>query len=269
MIQTLADIQPILLLTLLIVMYSIESFKPYLAKPANKKQHDIHNFILTVINIIVNGALGVVVLFAVVFTADHQLGLFNQVELPKVVEIIASVMLIDFGSYCLHHLLHKVPFLWRFHRVHHSDIALNTSSSLRFHPIDTVISQGIYLCIAIMLFGVSMTSFVIYGTIGLTFVIIQHSNIKLPDGIEKYGRYIFSTPGWHKIHHSNEQKFTDSHYGDIFTFWDRIFGTWHTVKPDEIKYGLKEFSDTEKQKVGFLLRSPFIDVTKTNTADEK
>lgn len=269
MIQTLADLQPIIIIALIVVMYSIESYKPYLAKPANKKQHDIHNFILNGINFLVNAALGVGVLSAVVFTADHQLGLFNHVELPQALEIIGSILLMDFGSYCLHNLLHKVPFLWRFHRVHHSDLALNTSSSLRFHPFDTMISQGIYLCIAIMLFGVSMTSFVIYGTIGLIFVIIQHSNVKLPDWIEKYGQYIFATPGWHKIHHSDEQKFTDSHYGDIFTFWDRIFGTWHRVKPDEIKYGLKEFSDSDKQKVGFLLRSPFINITKVKATDEK
>ncbi|MBK9722677.1 MAG: sterol desaturase family protein [Saprospiraceae bacterium] len=262
MIQTLADVQPILLLTLLIVMYSIESFRPYLAKPANKKQHDIHNFILTFISIVVNAVVGAVVVFTVVYTADHQLGLFNQIKLPSVVEIIASVLLIDFGSYCNHHLLHKIPFLWRFHRVHHSDLNLNTSSSLRFHPFEVIYSQGIYFCVAILLLGVSMTSFVIYGTLGLVFVIIQHSNTKFPDWIEKYGRYIFSTPGWHKIHHSDEQKFTDSHFGDVFTFWDRIFGTWHKVNPDEINYGLKEFDNSEKQTAGFLLRSPFIDVTK-------
>jgi sterol desaturase/sphingolipid hydroxylase (fatty acid hydroxylase superfamily) len=268
MIQTLADLQPIMVLVLLITMYCIESFRPYLAKPAKKKQHDIHNFFLTAINFALNGVIGFAVLYAVVFTADHQLGLLNQFELPEFAEIIASIMLMDFGSYCIHRLQHRVPFLWRFHRVHHSDTALNTSSSLRFHPIETVLTQGIYTCIAVTLFGVSMTSFVIYGTIALIFVITQHSNVKLPNWIEKYGRYIFSTAGWHKIHHSNEQKFTDSHYGGIFTFWDRIFDTWHTVKPDEIKYGLREFDDAEKQKVGFLLRSPFIDVTKTKTGNE-
>lgn len=268
MIQTLADLQPIILIGLLIAMYSIENFIPYLAKPANKKQHDIHNFIMTFISIVINGFVGVAVLFVVVYTDEHQLGLLNQVELPQGVEIVASLLLIDFGSYCNHHLLHKVPFLWRFHRVHHSDLNLNTSSSLRFHPFDVVYSQGIYFCIAIALFGISMTSFIIYGTIGLVFVIVQHSNVKFPDWIEKYGRFVFSTPGWHKIHHSDDQKFTDSHYGDVFTFWDRIFGTWHQVKPDEINYGLKEFADTEKQKANYLLRSPFIDVTKKTSSGE-
>ena len=264
MIQTLADLQPFLLLALLIVMYSIENFRPYLANPANKKQHDLHNFILTFISIVVNAAVGGVVVYTVMFTAEHQLGLFNHVELPNAIEIVASVLLIDFGSYCNHRLMHKIQFLWRFHRVHHSDLYLNTSTSLRFHPLEVIYSQGIYFCVASVVLGVSMTSFIIYGTLGIIFVIIQHSNTKFPNWIEKYGRYVFSTPGWHKIHHSDEQKFTDSHYGDVFTFWDRIFATWYEINPHEIKYGLKEFTETERQKAGFLLRSPFMKMSKAD-----
>jgi sterol desaturase/sphingolipid hydroxylase (fatty acid hydroxylase superfamily) len=152
--------------------------------------------------------------------------------------------------------------LWSFHRVHHSDISLNTSSSLRFHPFEVIYSQGLYFCVAIVLFGVSMTSFIIYGTIALVLVITQHSNIRFPNWFEKYGRYIFSTPGWHKIHHSNERRLTDSHYGDVFTFWDRIFGTWHDVGPEEINYGLKEFADPKKQRAGYQLGLLFIKVPK-------
>lgn len=247
-----------ILIAVLIIMYSIESIVPYLAKPVNKKQHDIQNFILTFISFTINGAVSIAVLFTVNYTAEHQLGLFNQVELPAAVEIIGSVMLIDFGSYCLHYMIHKVPFLWAFHRVHHSDINLNTSSSLRFHPIEVVLTQGIYACIAVALFGVSMTSFIIYGTIAIVFVIIQHSNVRFPNWLEKYGRLVFSTPGWHKIHHSDDQKYTDSHFGDVFTFWDRIFGTWHKVNPEEINYGLKDFADQKRQRAGFLLKSPFV-----------
>ena len=269
MIQILADLQPILLLAMLITMYSIETFRPYLAKPANKKQHDIHNFILTFISIVVNGTVGIAVLFMVTYTSEHKVGLLNLVELPYAIEIILGMFLIDLGSYGVHNLQHHVPFLWRFHRVHHADLNLNASSALRFHPIEVVLTQGIYLCLAIPLFGVSMTSFIIYGTIGLIFLIMQHSNFKFNNWIEKYGRYIFSTPGWHKIHHSNEKKYTDSHYGDVFTFWDRIFGTWHKVNPDQINYGLDKFKNPERQKAGFLLRSPFITLDGDTTTDEK
>ena len=184
MIQTLADLQPFLLLALLIVMYSIENFRPYLANPANKKQHDLHNFILTFISIVVNAAVGGVVGYTVMFTAEHQRGLFNHVELPNAIEIVASVLLIDFGSYCNHRLMHKIPFLWRFHRVHHSDLYLNTSTSLRFHPLEVIYSQGIYFCVASVVLGVSMTSFIIYGTLGIIFVIIQHSIQNFQTGLK-------------------------------------------------------------------------------------
>lgn len=107
--------------------------------------------------------------------------------MPLSVEIITSFLLINFGSYCNHHLLYKVPILWRLHRVHHSDPTLNTTSSLRFHPFDVVYSQGIYFYVAIFIFGISITSFILYSTIGLTFEIIQHGNIKFPDILENTG----------------------------------------------------------------------------------
>ena len=263
MIQKIADLQPAILLFLLVFMYSIEQLSPYLAKPADRKHHDINNFILTFLSIIVNGLIGIAVVFIVLYTGEHQLGLFNKVNLPVPLEIVGGVLLLDFNSYCFHNLFHKVPFLWRIHRVHHSDLNLNTSTSLRFHPLEVVLSQGIFVCFGIVVIGVSMTTFIIYSTLGLIFVITQHSNIRFPGWFEKYGRYIFSTPGWHKIHHAEDQILTDSHYGDIFTFWDRIFNTWKPAQPEDIKYGLKEFNSKERQSVLFLLKSPFVDVTKT------
>jgi sterol desaturase/sphingolipid hydroxylase (fatty acid hydroxylase superfamily) len=181
-------------------------------------------------------------------------------NLPDVTKVILSIFLLDFGSYCFHNLQHKIPILWRFHRVHHSDLYLNTSSALRFHPLDVILSQGIFFCIWIPIIGVPISAFIIYTTVALSFVVMQHTNLKFPAWMEKYGRYVFSTPGWHKIHHANEQKFTDSHYGDVFTFWDRIFSTWHPVQPEDIKFGLKEFEEPEKQKTGFLIRSPFMNL---------
>jgi sterol desaturase/sphingolipid hydroxylase (fatty acid hydroxylase superfamily) len=258
MIETLSNIQPLLLIAMLIIMYSLETVIPYLSKPANKKRHDINNFVVTLISFIVNGLISVAVVSSLIYTSEHQLGLLNLIHLPEIVEVIVGLLLIDFGSYVIHNLQHKIPFLWRLHRVHHADPNLNTSSALRFHPFDVVLSQGLYPCLWIPIMGISMTSFVIYGTIALPLLVMQHSNIKFPEWLERYGRLIFSTPGWHKIHHSDEQQFTDSHYGDVFTFWDRIFGTWHKVKPDEINYGIKGFKDEKNQTIKNQLLMPFV-----------
>jgi sterol desaturase/sphingolipid hydroxylase (fatty acid hydroxylase superfamily) len=263
MIQTLADIQPAILIALLIVMYSIENIRPYLPVASNKRQHDLRNLIIIAINFLVNGAISFGVLYVIQYTHDQQLGLFFILDAPEMVETIAGVLLLDFGGYCLHNLQHKVFLLWRLHRVHHSDLSVNSTTSLRFHPLETVLTQGVYFSIVTPLLGISLASFVIYGTLNLILIILNHSNVRFPVLFEKFGRFVFVTPGWHKIHHSDNQKYTDSHYGDIFTFWDRIFGTWHKINPEDINFGLEEFADSDKHKVGFLIKSPFIDVRKT------
>jgi sterol desaturase/sphingolipid hydroxylase (fatty acid hydroxylase superfamily) len=244
MIQNLADIQPILLIVILLLMYNLERWMPYLNGPPDKKKHDRNNLILSIISFAINGALSLVVLQVLNHTQSNQWGLLNQINLPGWAKILAGILLLDFGSYIFHNISHRVPLFWRVHRVHHSDIALNTSSSLRFHPIDVALSQCLWPCIWIVLMGISMTSFILYGTIALPLLVLQHSNFKLPYWIEDYGRYVISTPGWHKIHHSDEQVLTDSHYGDV------------------LRYGLKEFAAEDRQKTWFLLKSPFINLKK-------
>lgn len=262
MLETLYNIQPLLLLGLLALMYSLEIFMPYLAKPANKKRHDGHNFGVSFISFAVNGLLSGVVVYVVVTNSERQWGLLNQVALPTITETILGMLLIDLGSYGFHNLQHWVPLLWRFHRVHHSDPHLNASSVLRFHPVDVALSQCLFQIIWIPLMGISMTSFVIYGCLALPLLVVQHANVRFPDWAEKYGRLVFSTPGWHKIHHADEQRYTDSHYGDVFTFWDRIFGTHHPIRPEEISYGLKEFRDEQHHTVKGQLLMPFRKLSK-------
>ena len=256
--KTLSDTQPIVILVMLVLMYSIENVWPYLPKPQNKVRHETRNYILSAISIAVNVIAGIFSIGVLQFVESHNLGLLNQLPLDTYVKIGAGVFLIDFGSYFGHILAHKVPFLWRSHRVHHSDPNLMASSSLRFHPFDVLYSQALWFAIVYIVFGISMASFIIYGSVMLPILICQHSNVKFPDWLEKYGRYVFSTPGWHKIHHGADQKYTDSHYGDFFTFWDRLFGTYHRVQPDEIELGLEEFNTDKRQSIGFLLKVPFV-----------
>ena len=260
MLDRLANLQPIIIVVLLIAMYSLEMGWPYLPRPADPKRHDGHNVVLTLVAFVTNGALSILVLMVLAYTGDHRLGLLNYLSLPAFISVPAGMLLFDLGSYAFHNLQHHIPLLWRFHRVHHSDTSLNATSALRFHPLDVVLSQCLFPCISIPVIGMSMASFIIYGTVAILLLIPQHANVKFPDWFEAYGRFVFSTPGWHKIHHADEARLTNSHYGDVFTFWDRMFGTWHRVGPDEIRYGLKEFASPDRQRAGFLLKSPFVDV---------
>lgn len=252
-----SNVQPLIILAMLVIMYSIENVSPYLPKPANRKKHDLRNYLLSFINLVINGGLAFGVVAAVTYADQHHMGLLRYIPLSTAPAVILGILLIDLGSYTLHIMQHKVPMFWSFHRVHHSDPNLTSSSSLRFHPFDTILSQGIWQAIWFPLMGIPLASIIIYGTFFLPLFIMQHSNVKLPDAVEKYGRYIFSTPGWHKIHHAADQKYTDSHYGDFFTFWDRIFGTWTPVDPKNIEYGLHEFNTDTQHTTGYLLGVPF------------
>ncbi|WP_179414676.1 sterol desaturase family protein [Mucilaginibacter sp. E4BP6] len=256
MIEFLGNIQPIILLFMLVLMYSIENIFPYLEKPDRPAQHYKRNYGTSVISFVVNALMGAIVVMAIV-TANHkQIGLLNLVNIPKYAKIIIGILLFDFGSYLTHNLQHRIPLLWRFHRVHHSDFHLNSSSSLRFHPVDVIVSQCIYQSLGAIVIGLPVSAFVIYGTIAIPLLIMQHSNVRLPQNVERVACLIFATPCWHKIHHSTEQPLTDSHYGDVFSLWDRLFGTWGYTKPHEIKYGLDEFKSNEQHQVWYLLKSP-------------
>ncbi len=257
MIELLANLQPLILVGMLILMYGIENMRPYLQKAPNQKQHDLRNAGMSLISFVINGLLSLGVLASVEWTASHQFGLLNQVNLPNWSEILIGLLLIDLGSYGVHNLSHRIPLLWRFHRVHHSDPNLNATSSLRFHPFEVVLTQGIYQATAVAVFGISMTTFIVYGSIALPLIILQHSNVKWPDWIEQPARYIIATPGWHKIHHSDDRPLTDSHFGDVFTFWDRIFGTWKPTRPEEVQFGLNELKEDSKQSIGYQMMLPF------------
>ncbi len=257
MLQTLSDIQPLIIIFMLLVMYGVENVWPYLAKPANKKKHDGRNYLLALISFIINGAASFLVVMVIAKTTENHFGLLHLLPAAPVTKIILGIFLIDFGSYCGHVLSHKVSFLWVSHRVHHSDPNLDSSSTLRFHPFDVIYAQCIWQCIWFSLMGITAESFIIYGTFFLPLFICQHSNVKFPAWFEKYARYLISTPGWHKIHHAADQRYTDSHYGDFFTIWDRIFGTWHPVQPEEVQYGLYAFKEDKQHSVGYLLSVPF------------
>jgi len=265
MIDLLANLQPLVLIVMLILMYCIENMLPYLNPPANKKRHYGRNFMVSLISFFLNAALGGVVVMVVELTAQNHWGLLNFIALPVIPQLITGILLFDFGSYLTHNLQHKIPLLWRFHRIHHSDNHLNVSSSLRFHPIDVIVSQCVYQCIGAILIGLPITAFIIYGSMAIPLLIMQHSNVRFPRRFEQIASLVFATPGWHKIHHAAEQKQTDSHYGDVFTFWDRIFGTWGNKQPDEIEYGLAEFNEDKHHRVGYLLGSPFKKSTSTRS----
>ena len=256
LLDTLAAIQPLIVIGSLLILWIAESFIPYLKPAPNRRHHGWQNLLLLVIAFATNGATGLMVNKAVAATSTHGWGLLNWLSLPPLVSLVAGMLLIDFYDYCYHVLTHKVGVLWRYHRVHHSDTTLDSTSSLRFHPFEFIM-QALAWLVMIPLLGISAASLTIYLSLYVGLVVFQHANVRLPAWVDRYGSYIFSTPGWHKMHHAADQRLTDSHYGDVFTFWDRLFGTGGPIEFENLEYGLEHFRDANQQTVKQLLLMPF------------
>jgi len=195
------------------------------------------------------------------YVENNDIGLFNMTLFKDIlsfpVEVILSLVLLDLFIYGQHWLFHQVDTLWKLHRVHHTDIDLDASSALRFHPIEILISLLIKMFL-IFIFGFSIESILIFEII-LNFIsMFNHSNLYIPKRIEKILRLFLVTPQMHIIHHSIERFESDSNYGFNLSLWDHLFRTYTASFKSSGKIGNHRFRKTKDQSLIELLKQPFI-----------
>ena len=245
----------------LLILLTWESVAPFFIqftrKPADRARHGLRNLALGGLNAALNGLVCVGLWLAVAHWAEqHRFGLFHWVKLPAWAHLPGAFILLDFWMYGWHRMNHRIPFLWRFHRVHHSDPAMDVTTASRFHVGEIVLS-----CIArlpiIALLGVGLLELALYETIMFAVVQLHHANIKLPGWLERGLRLVIVTPYMHKVHHSDWQPETDSNYSSLFSFWDRLFRTLRLRHdPHTLHFGLKEFGAPEHQTLKGLITTP-------------
>lgn len=190
-------------------------------------------------------------------------GLFNQVffqPLNNILIFIFSLILFDFIIYWQHRIFHYIPFLWRLHKVHHSDQNFDTTTGIRFHPLEILFSIAIKFTV-VVIFGLSAESIIAFEVILNGLALFNHSNFKIPLTMDYYLRKLIVTPDMHRVHHSQIPKETNSNFGFNISFWDRLFGSYiaqPSLGHDNIEIGLKEYKDTEQpNKLFTLLIMPF------------
>ena len=156
---------------------------------------------------------------------DAGFGLFGYLQLPVWLEIVFAFVLLDMLIYAQHVVFHKVEPLWRLHRVHHSDLDLDASSALRFHPLEILLSLGIKLgvIIAIGAHPLAVFCFEVALSSGAMF---NHANLHIPDKVDRWLRRLIVTPDMHRIHHSRIPEETDANFGFFLSVWDRLFKTF-------------------------------------------
>ena len=188
-------------------------------------------------------------------------GLFNLLTLPFWFETVASVLLLDLAIYLQHILMHRVPLLWRLHRVHHADLDIDLTTGSRFHTIEIIVSMLIK-GVVILLLGPALIAVLVFEVLLNGMAIFNHANVSLPPAIERVVRYLLVTPDMHRVHHSTVKRETNSNYGFNLSIWDRIFSTYIDQPErghDKMIIGIAEFRDAKQvDQLPGMLALPFV-----------
>jgi sterol desaturase/sphingolipid hydroxylase (fatty acid hydroxylase superfamily) len=195
--------------------------------------------------------------WALRWSAEKSFGLVHLVALPGWMEFAVSFLLMDLGFYYWHLANHRLPFLWRFHNVHHIDPDLDVSTAFRFHFGEVALSSAFNL-LEVSLLGMSASAFAVYQLAFQAEVLFHHSNLRLPIRFERLLSKVIVTPRMHGIHHSQVQRENNSNFGTVFTWWDRLHRTLGlNISQSEIVIGIPAYSRPEDNSVGNALLLPF------------
>ncbi len=180
------------------------------------------------------------------FANQQGWGLFNYIEAPFLLAVVASVLVMDFTIYLQHVMVHAVPVLWRLHRVHHADLDFDVTTGARFHPLEIILSMLIKFAV-ILLLGPPLVAVLIFEVILNATSMFNHSNIRIPVAIDALLRLIVVTPDMHRVHHSVEDDETNSNFGFNLPWWDRLFGTYRSqprAGHRQMTIGIRTFRQT-------------------------
>ena len=183
-------------------------------------------------------------------------GALNLISWPNWFEIILGIILLDMLIYWQHVAFHRIPVLWRLHKVHHADRDLDASSGLRFHPVEIVLSMMIKIGVVILL-GAPVLAVIIFEVLLNGCAIFNHANVRLPKWLEKPLRQVLVTPALHRIHHSVIEDETNTNFGFSVIWWDKIFGTYTDQPKGELTLGLNEYQTDQPSNLWWSLIVPF------------
>ncbi|MBT5073599.1 MAG: sterol desaturase family protein [Kordiimonadaceae bacterium] len=245
---------------LLIVLACAEFIAPLAVRRIGRPRQWLTNISIIIIDTAILRLLFPLLAVGVAAYADeNSIGLFNMVPFDNGSAILLSLLLLDLLIYGQHVLVHKVPLLWRLHRMHHTELGLDVTSANRFHPIEIIISMLIKM-LFVLIMGVPVAAVILFEILLNGLALFNHSNIKLPAPLEKILRTVIITPEIHWIHHSEIVKETNSNYGFNLCVWDKLFGTYidkPTLSYDQMQQGLSEFGLEKPLGIFELIISPF------------
>ncbi|MCP4441073.1 MAG: sterol desaturase family protein [Aureispira sp.] len=238
--------------------FLLENAVPLFKKKYNKVSHTGLNIFFTLTTILINFFMA----FMLVNTSDwvvaEGIGILQWTSAAPWVALVFGFMLMDFlGAWLAHYIEHHVKWMWQFHAVHHTDQNVDTTTANRHHPGESVI-RFLFTMAAVVIVGAPMWLVFLYQSASALLSQFNHANVAMPDWLDNTIRLVFCTPNMHRVHHHYRQPYSDTNYGNIFSFWDRIFGTHQVTDNSKLIYGLDtHMTEREANNVGALLKLPF------------
>ena len=235
----------------------LEMAVPLHARGRWNRSHLAPNLTLTLITFATNAFFNAALVLTLFWQQANGVGLLHMSSLGPVATGAIVVVLLDFSFYVAHVSMHKIPALWRFHRVHHSDPAVDVTTTIRQHPGEGVIRYAYVGAFAIAL-GAAPAAYAVYRTWVTLNAVLEHASIRVPERVDTFLSLLVVTPNMHKVHHSRRPEETDTNYSNIFSVWDRLLSTFTPTKRGlSITYGLDGFDDPATQTTAGLLLVPF------------
>lgn len=247
-------------LLVLLSMALLEALFPRKQRTQTRKQRWPTNFIILASEILILRLLGpIAAVVTASYAMDNGWGLLTYIRLPYYLDVIIGFVLLDLAIYWQHVASHKIPMLWRFHRVHHADRDIDVTTGFRFHPIEAAASM-LYKCLIILLLGPIVTAVILFEIVLNASAMFNHANVKLPLWLDKILRPIIVTPDFHRVHHSTIVRETNSNYGFFMSAWDYIFRSYNkqpTEGHDDMRIGLDEYQNKLPSNIRWNFTIPF------------
>src|SRR5262245_18656453 len=237
----------------------LETALPLRARGRWHRAHLGPNLALTFITFATNIVFNAALVMTLVRLQSADFGLLPMLELPPLMMVLVVVLVLDLSFYVAHVAMHRIPAFWRFHRVHHSDPALDVTTTIRQHPAEGVIRYTFMAAFAFAL-GASPGAFAVYRSWSALNGLLEHANIRVPLWLDRVLSLVTTWPNMHKVHHSRSATETNTNYGNIFSFFDRLFLTFTpSSRGLNVAYGLDGCDDPAAQTTAGLLAMPFRD----------
>ncbi|SHG92406.1 sterol desaturase family protein [Flavobacterium johnsoniae] len=241
------------------IFWLIENTFPLFQMKYRKWHHAGINIFFTITTIIVNFILAFILIKTAAWTTENHFGILQWLPQMSIwLYTIIGLLLLDLiGAYLVHLIEHKVKFLWRFHLIHHTDTWIDTTTANRHHPGESVIRFA-FTTLGVLIVGSPMWMVFLYQSLSVVASQFNHANISLPNKLDVFLSYFIVSPNMHKVHHHYVLPYTDSNYGNIFSVWDRLFGTFTTLPKDQLIYGVDtHMKHEENNELKNLLQIPF------------